>query len=63
MPKYLLTWAEEVINYYHTPPIEADSADEAWELFDSSLRSFGTDYDLTDYIVTDVFDCKAEEVE
>ena len=62
MPKYVLTWCEVVENSYYTEPIEADSPEQAWELFEDSVRSLGTEYELDDYNVLNSYNYAAEEV-
>jgi hypothetical protein len=57
MPKYLLTWTEQVLNSYYSY-IEADSEDQAWKRLEN-----GADYELEDWDVMSSFDHTAEIVE
>ena len=59
MPKYVLTWNERTINAFYSEPIEADSAEDAWEI----LWNGEADFEIEDWNVIDAYDYKAEEVE
>lgn len=58
MPKFVLSWIERQNVYYESQVIEAESADEAWDIMWDLSR-----YESTDMETVDSYDHVAEEIE
>ena len=64
MPKYYLWWTEVQHNQYCTnDPIEADTPEEAWDLFWDMIGLDGFMYDIIDSDTTDSYGHEAQEVD